>query len=536
MDEKNNVEILQGGCNNRTELLLEKNDDKTELLFEAPKTITVDYNSRALAKGTILNSNYEIQSIIGEGGFGITYRAFDKYLKINVAIKEYFPAQFAVRNTATGSNNLIVISGSSSLNFENGLRNYMLEANKLSKLGSLNGIVSVLNYFEENQTAYMVMEYVEGETLKEYLNRNGGKISYSQTLKMMKPVIESLQEIHMQGIIHRDISPDNIMISPNGEMTIIDFGAARNDEDEKSKTIMLKQGYAPPEQYFRNGRQGTWTDIYALCSTMFRMITGEKMPDALSIKARPSSKPQISDYIKGVPEKITKVIDRGTSVSIEDRIKTASELAEYLYKESRLKISNRKKKRIITCAFICFLMVVMVFGGAYVAVSILAPMRDMVNDTQESGTSTKVKGGGEKKSEDGEVPQTFKNVTQLTSSQIIYSETDEGIVIKGVVDDVAEIEIPRRINGKDVVAINGIGANTITLVIPNSVKKISDNAFKGCVYLERVYIPKSVSEISSTAFNNCLSLSEVVVSDKNIYFYVQDNSLYNAEGELIVSW
>lgn len=185
-------------------------------------------NARALPLGTILDGKYLLGEVIGEGGFGITYIGLDLNLHLKVAIKEYFPASFASRNTSTGADNSIhVIRGEAGNYYRKGLEDYAREVNRLAQFASLPGIVSVLNFFYENNSAYMVMEFVEGITLKEYLRRNNEKLPWRKTLELLHPVILSLAQVHKAGMIHRDISPDNIMVTPDGQMKLIDFGAAR---------------------------------------------------------------------------------------------------------------------------------------------------------------------------------------------------------------------------------------------------------------------------------------------------------------------
>ena len=235
-----------------------------------------------LKPGSLLNGKYIVGKAIGEGGFGITYVGYDLNLEIKLAIKEYFPNGFASRDVSN-TDSVTIYSGEGYEMFEQGREKFINEAKILAKFDKLPGIVSVKDFFMENGTAYIAMEFVEGETLKEFLQRNGGKTPPDHIFAMMQPLMKSLAEVHKQGLIHRDISPDNIMITKDSKVKLLDFGAARDisADGQKSLSIQLKRGYAPEEQYRSHGKQGPWTDIYALCATMYRAITGVQPVEAL---------------------------------------------------------------------------------------------------------------------------------------------------------------------------------------------------------------------------------------------------------------
>ena len=201
----------------------------------------------------------------------------------------------------------------------------------MAKFSKDEGIVKALDFFEINNTAYIVMEYLEGITLKQYLRENQ-RIAPEDLIELLVPLIESLDEIHSQGMIHRDISPDNIMVLPDGRIKLMDFGAARDYTEfgEKSLSIVLKPGYAPPEQYQTHGIQGPWTDIYALCATMYKCITGENPPDAIERVLNDSLK-KISEYGIAIPPETESAIIKGMSVSAKDRYQDIKDFCEDLY-------------------------------------------------------------------------------------------------------------------------------------------------------------------------------------------------------------
>lgn len=240
--------------------------------------------SRVLPLGTVLNGRYEIQNVLGEGGFAITYLAKDGEKGGKpVAVKEYFPSYFGARNN-DGSNGLHVFSENKD-RFEKGMRRFLRESKVLGDFQHLDGIASVYDCFRENNTAYIVMEYIEGITLMEYV-KDQGVLPYSELVSLLSPIMRALIQIHRQGVIHRDISPDNIIIGLDNRARLIDFGAVGiiNDssrEDDYGKTVILKTGYAPPEQYVDGGRLGPWTDVYGMAATIYMGITGTAPMDTV---------------------------------------------------------------------------------------------------------------------------------------------------------------------------------------------------------------------------------------------------------------
>lgn len=233
----------------------------------------------ALPLGTILNGRYMVGKVLGIGGFGITYLGYDLTLEIKVAIKEYMPSSLATRHPDHYS---VTLTGRVETDYQYGMERFLEEARILAKLQNTPNIVSVQNYFKENNTAYFVMEYIDGMSLKAYLASQGDKISYTQALTILQPIMEALIQVHAMNLLHRDISPDNIYITSRGESRLLDFGAARFSlGDDKSVSVILKHGYAPEEQYSSHGNQGPWTDVYAMGATLYRCITGQLPPDAV---------------------------------------------------------------------------------------------------------------------------------------------------------------------------------------------------------------------------------------------------------------
>ena len=290
----------------------------------------MEENLHCLRKGTRLIGHYTIEGVLGQGGFGITYLGIDELHEKKVAIKEFFPQGIVTRNIEYQDTVTVTFVGEKE-NYEKRKERFLKEARTMAKFSKDEGIVKALDFFEINNTAYIVMEYLEGITLKQYLRENQ-RIAPEDLIELLVPLIESLDEIHSQGMIHRDISPDNIMVLPDGRIKLMDFGAARDYTEfgEKSLSIVLKPGYAPPEQYQTHGIQGPWTDIYALCATMYKCITGENPPDAIE-RVMDDHLKKISEFGIVIPPQEEAAIIKGMSVSAKDRYQNIKDFCEDLY-------------------------------------------------------------------------------------------------------------------------------------------------------------------------------------------------------------
>ena len=290
----------------------------------------MEENLYCLRKGTRLIGRYTVEGVLGQGGFGITYLGMDELHKKKVAIKEFFPQGIVTRNIEYEDTVTVTLVGEKE-NYDKGKERFLKEAQTMAMFSKDKGIVKALDFFEINNTAYIVMEYLEGVTLKQYLRENE-RIDAEDLVELLVPLIEALDEIHSQGLIHRDISPDNIMVLPDGRIKLMDFGAARDYTEfgEKSLSIVLKPGYAPPEQYQTHGVQGPWTDIYALCATMYKCITGENPPDAIDRLVDDHLK-KISAFGIPVLPQIEEAIIKGMSVAAKDRYQNVGDFCEDLY-------------------------------------------------------------------------------------------------------------------------------------------------------------------------------------------------------------
>lgn len=305
----------------------------------------MEENLHCLRKGTRLIGRYTIEKVLGQGGFGITYLGIDELHEKKVAIKEFFPQGIVTRNIEYEDAVTVTFVGKKD-NYNKGKEKFLKEARIMARFSKDEGIVKVQDFFEINNTAYIVMEYLEGITLKQYLRENE-RIEPEELLELFVPLIESLDEIHSQGLIHRDISPDNIMVLLGGKIKLMDFGAARDYTDfgEKSLSLILKPGYAPPEQYQTHGVQGPWTDIYALCATMYKCLTGENPPDAIE-RVMDDNLKEISEFGIPVSKQMEETIIKGMSISARNRYQNIEEFCEDLYalSEETLTLEEEESK------------------------------------------------------------------------------------------------------------------------------------------------------------------------------------------------
>lgn len=321
-----------------------------------PKEITYLY------PGTILQNRYIIGTTLGAGGFGITYKAWDTTLEMVVAIKEYYPAGMVQR--VPGDPNLIVYGGRHQEEFYSNLERFLEEARKMAIFEKSKNIVHVENHFETNNTAYIVMEFLDGISVKEFMKQEGGKLDMETALEIAFAVSEALQEIHDASILHRDISPDNVFLCEGNKVKVLDFGAARLSDTEKevTRSIILKPGFAPPEQYQTKSKQGPWTDIYALSAMLYYCITGV-MPDESTNRKIEDTVVAPKELDPSIPDYISDTIMRGMAVNEALRFQNIGEFQKALLKEKKVvddktELKKRKRRRVFTIAAAVLLLAV----------------------------------------------------------------------------------------------------------------------------------------------------------------------------------
>lgn len=278
--------------------------------------------SNGLLPFTVIGSRYILGRVLGAGGFGITYVAYDTEHNLKRAVKEYFPVEIASRDPVSG----VVRPAKKEDYFKSGLEKFASEAELLKKLQYCRSIVSMQEFFRENGTAYMVMEFVEGDNLKNVMRKYGGCVPYNLAYTCFVNTALALNEAHSVGVLHRDVSPENIILQNGADIKLIDFGAAKlaHRGSGQNEAIMLKPGYAPPEQYSANGQQGPWTDVYALACTFYRIVSGAPVPDAKE-RMNGAPVPPLHTVAPDVPINVSMSVRQAMELDINKRYRTMNE-------------------------------------------------------------------------------------------------------------------------------------------------------------------------------------------------------------------
>ena len=292
-----------------------------------------------LQENTMLNGRYRIIKSLGMGGFGITYKAYDNFENMECAIKELFPKDLVMR--LEDGQTVIPVSASKVPLVEHGKERFLEEAGILKKLNNVASVVSVFNFFETNGTSYFVMEYLNGATLSAFAKSNGGTLPYQIVAEIIKSVGEALIKVHAMNIFHRDLSPDNIYITMDGEVKLIDFGNAKSliRDSGEALSVVLKPGFAPIEQYSKNGKQGTYTDVYSLAGTMYYVLTGQKIPEAFD-RLNGVNYKKLEEF--GFEKYISDAIDNALKINYKERTQTVDEFLINLRLKGDGPISERK--------------------------------------------------------------------------------------------------------------------------------------------------------------------------------------------------
>ena len=369
----------------------------------------------ALRPGTLLQGKYMIGKVLGKGGFGITYIGFDMMLDIKVAIKEYYPEGFVGRDSRQSSKLTWYSTRSDVQYVKNSRDNLLKEARNMAKIDSFPTVARVREVFMANETAYLVMDYIEGETLKDRVMKNG-VLTYGELRNYLCPVMADLAQIHEKGIIHRDISPDNIMVEPTGKARLLDLGAAkdlyqpagaqtgqseedhgdleetqmtgaggntqnirRSEDVPKSTQMVLKKGFSPLEQYRMHGEIGSWTDVYAMTATMYYLLSGRVLSTPMDRLGSEEEETEVQDRINGleIPEKAKEGMRKGLAILKKDRIGSMRELLEYLPEREKPKPWKKWSFVLLGAAILA--------GGGYAAMTGLQSTQKKAEQYYEEG-------------------------------------------------------------------------------------------------------------------------------------------------------
>lgn len=324
-----------------------------------------------------IRNRYKIEKVLNRGGFGITYLAEDTELCQKVVLKKYCPIEDVYGNDRTTTENHINSNISvrktnhrtgEKLSYEKGKQDFLKEARIMSSLFEVKEVVKVLDYFEENEDAYIVMEYVNGITLREHIENRNDLMNFDEAWAFLLPVINALQKVHEKQLVHRDINPDNIIVREDGTLKLIDFGSAREYVGDKiTMTAIVKRGYAPLEQYMTKGKQGPWTDIYSICATIYEMITGVILESSMQRMEKDNLYPP-SSYGNKMTLQQEETLMKGLSLDYKKRFQSISQLKESLLLNSekeeahRQKVQQNKRNIIKRIAITCIIGGILISG------------------------------------------------------------------------------------------------------------------------------------------------------------------------------
>lgn len=535
--------------------------------------------ANALQENTILHGRYLTGKVIGQGGFGITYVGYDLTLDMKVALKEYFPSGFAARTGSYSSQVRWDFPDNDKVQWSEGIDRFMREAKKMARLDSVPSIVRVRDAFRENQTAYIVMDFVEGETLKSYLLRHG-VLKYEECVSLLSPILESLAVIHDNGFIHRDISPDNIMLQPDGTARLLDMGAAMDikTSDGRASMAVVKRNFSAPEQYVESEVLGRWTDVYAMTATIYYCLTGKVVPEAMEreFKKEPLAFPPGA----AIPQQGIQAITAGLELKAENRIRNMRELKRRLaappvdqgeqenHEEKtdpvpdngvrgRQKAEGKKEAgeapggikklgRLMKKTILAILCTAGVLFLVIMLIGFLAGDGDEKPSTQEDiAAKTREKRPDRKKAEKGDNEETQPEASSEENEEdeetedpasgteddgkyevdefgMYYLKEDGTYTLAGCFKENIEcIQVPSEFNGREVTAIGDfafVGCTGVRQIrIPGTVKVLGMGLFDDCESLRAVYLPSSVQEIQGPLVDELDEAKDT--RPQMVYFY-----------------
>ena len=505
--------------------------------------------SNALNRNTILHGRYYIGNVIGQGGFGITYVGLDLVLDMKVAVKEYFPTGSVSRINSYSNEIQWDFTGSGRESWSDGIDRFLREARKMAKLDSVPAIVRVRDAFPENQTAYIVMDFVKGDTLKNYLLGHG-VLRCEECMALLSPILDSLVVIHDRGFIHRDISPDNIMLQPDGTARLLDMGAAVDVKNSKGRASMLviKRNFSAPEQYMESETLGSWTDVYAMGATIYYCLTGKVVPEALERGVR--NTPLYYDPDLNIPRHVTIALNDALKLQAGCRIRDMREFkrrlsgpeepagqkddgaeVEIAPEQDQIHRTGRRGKRnaLIAVGALCVLCVLAVLFYAFRDSGSAAGSEVESTAVAEAG-QTNVPAG--QRADDGGAPEE-KTVEEPTAAQneqetagaskyvdvdeaeLIYQETKEGngIMLREYIGKDSYIRLPDEVEGLPVLELGVFFFSqheTLEgVVLPEKVEYLGWFTLAKCTNLKEVELPKDLETIGENSFSECPGLRRI---------------------------
>ncbi|NLI21630.1 MAG: leucine-rich repeat protein [Clostridiales bacterium] len=444
-----------------------------------PPTVTVE-----LEEGTLLNGRYQLGRVLGNGGFGLTYVAWDYVLGTPVAVKEYFPRYLVTRNSLASDD--VRCAPEDRPAYELGLRRFVRESHILATLQSVRGIVTVHDFFEDNGTAYLVMELVRGTPLGEYARLT--PLKPARLFSLLREPIETLAAVHRQGVLHRDISPSNLIVQEDGSVKLIDFGAAATlaaQAEGRERTVVINEAYAAPEQYSTDGPQGPWTDVYNLCATIYAVLTGEPPVDA---RRRQAGEPLPDPAVRGV--RLTgwqrRALRQGLLLSPLKRTQSMDEFRCRLFHLPMPEEVVRHRRAARRAA---------ILSGVAAALLMLLSVNFLAGFPLGDGLRYALRGDG-------------LSVTGYAGAQaeVLVPATRLGLPVTrvgpGAFEHSATLEsvrLPATVTAVSALAFHDCPSLRDATLDPG-VREIEEYAFADCPALETVTLPGSVTAIADSAF------------------------------------
>lgn len=337
-----------------------------------------------LSIGSILSGEFLVGHVLGHGGFGATYLGYDLKQNRKVAIKEYFPARFCYRVRGEDEVQIRQRDGDEKA-FREGAERFYNEATNITLFQENPIIIDVYSFFYENNTCYFVMEYVQGITLKDYVDEHGGRLDPNDCCKLLFPVLDAMHAMHEKNVLHRDISPDNIYITSDGTIKLLDFGAARQkmEADERSLSVVLKQGFAPIEQYQRKGKQGPWTDVYALAATIYYCVSGT-VPRAVTERIGDDRLVPLRD-LGILPETtFSDIIEKAMAIQVVDRVQTSEKFKRLLEPYANGGVEPLGKKKAADSSKVKKIVTISAIAAAFVAAGVVIKVTMFPSETDST--------------------------------------------------------------------------------------------------------------------------------------------------------